>query len=248
MRSQAYELNFLHEESHWWFLARREIITQLLRHYLVLYEFPSDIRILDFGCGTGLLTQALAQFGHVTGVDFHPEAIAYCEKRGLSRVHRIKSSMQIESHAYHLLTAFDVLEHVEDDRALLDEWWRMLTPGGLLLITVPALPWLWGGEDVVSEHKRRYYRSELREKMREAGFELHRITYFNTILFPLILPIRLFNRFFRPSTLHRSDLKRVWPPLNVIICRFFGLERKVLAYIDFPIGASLLALAQKPWD
>ncbi|NPU97023.1 MAG: class I SAM-dependent methyltransferase [Candidatus Omnitrophica bacterium] len=246
MQPAAYALNYEHEESHWWFLARREIIVSIL-HALMVAETRSGaprLSILDYGCGTGGLTLALAPFGEVTGVDESGQAIAWCHKRGMNNVRRIVTPQELPSGAYDWITCFDVLEHVEDDGNLLREFRRVLKPGGRLLLTVPALPILWGGEDEVSRHVRRYTKRNLLHKLQAAGFEVHKISYFNTLLFPAVLTLRLFNRWFRPSSWKESDLKSANPLLNSLLYRIFALERHVLRYGSLPIGVSLLAVGK----
>jgi len=247
MRKTAYHLNYLHEQSHWWFLARREILSNVL-HGLkdqgLLPEAPFEI--LDYGCGTGGLTQTLSPFGNVSAVDAHDEALAYCHQRGLSQARKITSPKELPDNAYHLLTSFDVLEHVEDEANLLNHWQRMLKPGGVLLITVPAYNFLWGGEDEISGHFRRYTRYELKRSVEAAGFDVVRASYFNTVLFPLIAMVRLGNRIFRPSIKEQSDVADTPRLLSGVLCRLFALERYLLRWMNLPFGVSILLIAKKP--
>lgn len=246
MRSDAYQLNYLHEENHWWFLARREILLSVIATLIEQGQLPSPpMQILDYGCGTGGLTKALSVFGEVSGVDFSPEALDYCRKRHLNQVRSIQSPDELPSGQYDLLGSFDVLEHVEDDLGLLRHWRRAIKPEGLLFITVPAYRWLWSGEDTVSQHIRRYTYRELKTKAEAAGFDIVRLTYFNSLLFPAIAGVRLFNRFLRPHTLDRSDVAPASPPINTILCRVFAVERQILKKMNFPCGISLL-LAARP--
>ncbi|MDP8243614.1 MAG: class I SAM-dependent methyltransferase [Candidatus Hinthialibacter antarcticus] len=246
MQPEAYQLNFEYEESHWWFLARREIILSRIQAMIDRGAAPSQPwQILDFGCGTGGLTQALGQFGSVEGVDFSDGALDYCRKRGLETVRRISSASDLNSESYNLIATFDVLEHIEDDASVLGELHRALKPGGLLIATVPALRILWGGEDEVSLHVRRYTRRELTQKAQQAGFEIVQATYFNTLLFPLIFGTRVFNRLFRPGTLAQSDVKPVSPLLNALLFRIFTAERLLLRQVSLPIGASVLLIAKR---
>jgi len=245
LQPEAYRLNFEFEDSHWWFLARRDIffssVQSLIRREILL----PPLRILDFGCGTGGLTQRLSSFGEVLGVDECEEAIAFCLSRGLLNIQKIVSPRELPEANFDLVCCFDVLEHVEDDLFLLGELRRALKPGGILLLSVPALPILWGGEDVISRHVRRYRRRELAVKLSHTGYSTLQASYFNTFLLPAIFFIRIFHRLFRPSTMHRSDLHPVWPPLNAILYRIFSAERFLLPYCSFPLGASLLFIARK---
>lgn len=246
MQSKTYVINFRHEETHWWFLARREIILMLIRRMIEQQALPQPpFRTLDYGCGTGSLTRSLNQFGDVCGVDESEEAIQFCHQRGMDNVKRIQSLNELSDETYDLIGCFDVLEHIDDDMHILGEFKRMLKPGGILFLTVPALKILWGGEDVVSQHKRRYRRKDLVKKQRQSGYEIIKASYFNTLLFPFILAVRLFNRGFRPERLSQSDVQKVSPLLNTVLCRLFALERIALKDVTFPIGASLLTIAKK---
>ncbi|MBZ0258725.1 class I SAM-dependent methyltransferase, partial [bacterium] len=130
MQPEAYQLNYEFENSHWWFLARREIILSRIQAMIDGGDAPTatPLRILDFGCGTGGLTQTLERFDAVEGVDFSEEALDYCRKRGLESVRCIGSASDLASGAYDLIGTFDVLEHIEDDIGVLNELRRALTP------------------------------------------------------------------------------------------------------------------------
>lgn len=209
---------------------------------------PPPFKIMDFGCGTGGLTQALGQFGPIEGVDFSEEALAYCQKRGLKNTRLIQSADEVEAENYDLVGSFDVLEHIEDDQSVIEALHRSLKPGGVLMVTVPALKVLWGGEDVVSHHVRRYTRSEVKAKIQRAGFEVIQASYFNSLLFPMILAVRVFHRLFRPHTLTQSDVKPISPLFNGVFCRMFALERKLLGVVSLPVGASLLVIARRRYE
>ena len=246
MLPEAYELNYHFEETHWWFLARREILLSAIQSLIETRRLPPPpLQILDYGCGTGSLTRSLAAFGDVTGVDLYPEAVAFCRKRGLENVRQIDSPQDLPDSTYDLVGCFDVLEHVEDDLALLRELGRILKPGGVWVLTVPALSCLWSGEDVVSQHKRRYTRRELRRKAMDAGLRIQRITYFNTLLFPAIFGIRFFDRWFRPRRSRCSDVYETREPFNAILRTCFASEKHLLKHFSLPIGVSLLLIAEK---
>ncbi len=246
MRPEAYRLNYEWEETHWWFLARRDILLSMIHHLIERRRLPSPpLDILDYGCGTGALTRALELFGTVDGVDESEEAVSYCQQRGMKNVRFLPSPCNLPSGAYDLIGSFDVLEHAEDDSAVLRELNRSLRPAGTLLLTVPALRVLWSGEDVVSNHQRRYSRNEIIQQVESAGFNSIKCSYFNTFLFAPILAARLFNRWFRPATLQRSDVAPVHEPVNTLLRHIFSSERHLLKYMNLPIGVSLLLAAEK---
>ena len=149
-------------------------------------------RILDVGCGTGANLKTLSEFGDAEGVDVSPDAIEFCRERGLTNVKLgAAEELPYESGTFDLVTALDVVEHLDDDVGGLREMRRVLRPGGHALIFVPTFMWLWGVQDVVSNHRRRYRLPELRRALEEAGFEVERATYANITFLPPVFLIRL---------------------------------------------------------
>src|SRR5690349_10626901 len=167
------------EDTHWWFRGRREIFTRLLAPLA-----GSSRRILDIGFGTGAMLTFLEAYGDVIGMDMSVEAIRFARTRCDAPMLRGSiTEVPIESGSIDLVTAFDIIEHVEDDGAAFAELARVCRPGGYALVTVPALQFLWGNQDVVSQHQRRYTRAQLEAHVRSAGFVPRRLSYFNAILF-----------------------------------------------------------------
>ena len=165
------------EERHWWFRGRRAVIWALLRRGGV----RPTVELLDAGCGTGRHLIEYGVLGPSEGVDPFPAAVAACHERGLGQVVQGEiEELPYDDARFGLVLATDVLEHLDDDAAALAELRRVTRPGGALLVTVPALMWLWSKEDVSLHHRRRYRRGELVRKVRDAGFEPVLATYFNT--------------------------------------------------------------------
>ena len=236
------------EDVHWWFVGRRRILLQVLNRYLGNGDRDRR-RILDVGCGTGTMLTYLASYGKAQGVDIDEEAIGYCRERGLTDV-RLGSAetLPFEDGSFDLVTALDVVEHLDDDAAALREIHRVLRPGGKLLMTVPAHPFLWGDQDEVNLHKRRYVASEVRDRLTATGFEVLRLTYINALMFAPIAAIRMLRRLehrLRPRTTAQSDFRYPAPrPLNFVLGWIFGAEAPIVRRIDIPFGVSILALAE----
>ena len=190
MRPEFYQEYNRIENTHWWFLGRRRIFLCLLSRYLTPQE---TALILDVGCGTGTTLRYLSSYGQGVGVDIERSALEYTRQRGTIRVvQTAASNLAFDDDTFDLTCALDILEHVDDDSQALHECYRTCKPGGLMLVTVPAYCFLWGRQDEISNHRRRYVASEVRQRVADAGFSVRRLTYFNTLLFPIVASIRLF--------------------------------------------------------
>jgi SAM-dependent methyltransferase len=238
MKAVAYDIMADLEDSHWWYRARRLIISELI---LRLVPVHSDI--IDYGAGNGGTADALRELGYeVVAADVSEGALEACRTRGLSTIDLKEESLR--SGSADCVLAGDVLEHVSDDVALLRSLRHALRTGGLLIVTVPAYEFLWGGEDYVSEHVRRYTRRTLLQRLDLAGLRPVWCSYFNTLLFPAIASIRITKRLLFPHEMYRSDVVRSPHWENESLFRLFACERHLLRWIRFPVGASLLAVAQ----
>ena len=236
------------ERNHWWFQARRHIVASVLRNYLAESGRPQR-RIFDAGCGTGEMTDMLREFGTVAGIDSSPEAVRACRERFGDavdvRVGELPDDLPPPGEV-DLVTAFDVLEHLDDDMGALERIHRVLPEGGALAVTVPAFQFLWGPHDVINAHRRRYTRRELRRRLEAVGFVVDRITYFNTWLFPPVALVRGLRRLSRHSQEPRSDFTFPHPFLNRLLQRVFASEAALLRRASLPVGVSILSLCRKP--
>jgi SAM-dependent methyltransferase len=244
MRQSFYDEYYEIEDRHWWFVGRREIFLRVLETHLGTRQ---DLEILDIGCGTGTMVGHLSAFGRARGVDANHTAVEMARRRGAEVSHVPPGPLPFPDASVDLATALDVIEHVEDDHAALAEMHRLLRPGGTLLVAVPAFNFLWGPQDEISHHKRRYVASELHARLRGAGFAIRRLTYFNSVLFPAIAAIRVL-RPYKPGAAHlRSDFDMTNPRsrANRVLSRVFASEAPLVARHDLPFGVSLLALCEK---
>jgi len=201
-------------------------------------------KILDVGCGTGANLEMLAKFGDAAGVDVSEDALEFCRQRGLSAVkHGLAESLPFESERFDLVTALDVVEHLDDDVAGLKEMNRVLRKDGRALIFVPAFMFLWGVQDDVSNHRIRYTKQQITERLRQAGFEIERATYANITFFPPILAGRTLMKAtgYRPESENNLTVNA----LNGFLGRLFGAERFWLKNFNFPFGVSIVVVAKK---
>ena len=248
MREDFYAEYFRIEDRHWWFVGRRRIVLAVLAAHLAPAPDGRTRQILDLGCGTGTMLGHLRRFGEAEGVDADERAVGFCHARGEDRVQLLESqAFPFPDDSFDLLTALDVLEHIEDDRGALREVARVLRPGGTFLATVPAYRWMWGAQDEISHHFRRYSADELKRKIPEAGLNLQRLTHFNTILFAPIAAVRLARRLRPPTGEARSDFKMTGEGTgNRLLAEVFSSEARWLRRRNLPLGVSMLALAGAP--
>jgi SAM-dependent methyltransferase len=233
------------EARHWWFVGRRRIIASVLEDLLGARQ---DLRILDIGCGTGGMLPLLSAHGQVTGIDPAEAAIRYSKQRYASMAELLQVDFPQEVPpvgGFDLVTLFDVLEHLDDDAKALVAAYSLLRPGGWLLITVPALRFLWSPHDVINHHRRRYLRAELKDRIEGAGFHLQRLSYYNSLLFPAIFGARILRRRMARKGDRRSDFRIGNNWINSRLADVFGAERHLLRRCDLPLGVSLLAIASK---
>ena len=248
MQQHTYSIMYEVEGKHWWFAGRRRILASFLEE--ICRSLEADSRqttrphILDVGCGTGANLEMLAQYGETEGVDISPEALAFCRARGLEKVKQGEAErLPYEDKRFDLVTALDVVEHLDDDVAGLEEIRRVLRPGGYALLFVPAFMFLWGVQDDVSHHRRRYTLAGLRRAVNDAGLEVERATYANISFFAPILLGRVLMRLtgVRPASENSINVSA----LNGLFGRVLGAERHLLRRISFPFGVSAICVARR---
>jgi SAM-dependent methyltransferase len=227
------------DERHWWYRARREVLAALIRRVV---RPPADARILEIGCGTGHNLPMLGGFGHVDALELDDEARAHAKKR-LGR--EIMSAplpelAGVPERHYDLIGAFDVIEHIDDDRAALASIAGRLKPGGKFVMTVPAHPWMWSAHDVVNHHKRRYSKRSLKALIDSSPLKLEAAGYINSLLFPAAVAQRVSSKLRRKDD---ADLKLPPAPLNTALERTFAFERYLVGRVPLTPGLSLYAVA-----
>lgn len=244
MDPEQYQVMYDLELTHWWYAGMRDITAALLDRHLPRYP---GLRILDAGCGTGANLQALRRYGRSFGVDILPLAVACCRQRGLADTALASvDALPFSDGSFDLVTSFDVLYHlsVREDGAALREFRRVLRPGGMLFLRVPALEFLRAAHDTAVHTRHRYSTEELRAKVGAAGFRVVRATYANTLLFPAVAGLRLMQRATGHDADHQGDIRPAATAVNATLRAVLATEARLLRAIDFPIGVSAICLAQ----
>ena len=243
------ERTYKAERDHFWFRGLRRFITPVLEG---VAAGRTDLRVLDCGCGTGYNLDLLGRYGTCFGFDLTRLGLQFAMSH-YARTSLVQASvthLPYRSEHFDLLTSFDVLVCLDQagEALALSEFFRVLKPGGSALINVAALELLRGTHSVVAVETRRYDKRMMRSGLERAGFVVDRLTYTNSLLFPLVLPLRLFQRAMGLPTLEETsnDLELPVAPLNAAFSGVLAVEAFMLRYVNMPVGSSLLALAHKP--
>lgn len=244
MERHVYDTTAAVEDRHWWFEGRRAICRKVLAAFLP----PRPLAILDAGCGGGGNLPMLRPFGQLHAFEMDDGLRAQAAARNVAPVlpGALPDAVPYEGQTFDLITLFDVLEHVGDDRAALAALHARLAPGGTLFLTVPALPLLWSRHDTAHHHFRRYRRGGLCALLERAGFQVRYASYFNTLLFPAALAVRLIQRVLPARAEADGGLKLPAPWLNRLLCALFAAERHLMPRFRLPVGVSLLIVATRP--
>ncbi len=243
MNAEEYRRMFEAEDRQWWYVGMRRIARTLLDQ-----APPLDgrrPRALDAGCGTGRNLADLAQRGVAIGVDLSDEALRFCRSRDVTVTQASLMCLPFPNHVFDWVTCYDVLYHdwVTDDRDAARELARTLRPGGVMLLRVPALKLLWGAHDKAVHSRHRYTRAEVEALLRTVGLTPLKVTYCNSLLFPLVALWRGLDRVLGREG---SDVGFFPAPVEWLFRSLLELEARWIRHHSFPIGASVVALALKP--
>jgi SAM-dependent methyltransferase len=242
MERKVYEQMAELDQRHWWFTARRRILDGLIER---VARPPKDARILELGAGTGHNLAMLSRFGRVEASELDPIARKLAGERLGREVEEaaLPDLSMFPADSYDLIALLDVLEHVPDDKASLAAIMTRLKPGGALLLTVPANPWMWSAHDVAHHHHRRYRKEEIARLAKEAGYEIELLSPFNSLLFAPIAAVRLAGKLTGKDD---SDDAMPGELVNRALDTVFGLERSLIGRVPMPFGVSLVAVLRRP--
>ena len=238
MERAVFDRMAAHDRDHWWFVARRRILSDLIVRNVPL---PTRPRILEVGCGTGHNFDMLRAFGELDALEIDAPAREIAAMR-LGRPvgdAPLPALGGVADARYDLVALLDVLEHVVDDVGALRGIARVMAPGARVLLTVPANPWMWSAHDTAHHHHRRYTADTLRAAVGEAGFHVEMMSPFNSLLFPLAAAARIAGKAMGKTS---SDDGMPSAPVNGLLAGIFGLERHLVGRVTLPVGVSLVAI------
>lgn len=233
---------------HWWLRARRDLVFETLTalRARLPHPRPQPRRQLDVGCGAGIMLPLLADSGIVVGVDRSEQALLHARLHGGRHlVQADAADLPFRSASIDIMICLDVLEHLDNDTAVLVELFRLCAPGGYALFTVPAYPSLWSDHDLALGHRRRYTAAELSQKVRAAGWRVVRVTHLFAGILPAVAAVRLLRRVLPRRPRLRSDFRPTPPLFNWGLVHWLRTERWLLRHLNLPFGLSLLCVAGK---
>ena len=230
------------ERTYWWHVGRRRMIARLLR---AAAPARRPLRVLDVGCGTGANLPLLAELGWAVGVEPSAVGLARCRAQGHDVVGGSAVALPFPDQAFDVVTALDVIEHLDDDHAAAREAWRVLRPGGLFMVTVPAYRFLWSVHDEQLGHRRRYVASEVHQLLNVCGFEVLRRSYAIMFTFPAITGFRIAQGLLPALARRGASYVHLPGPLNGLLVRLLDAESLALSVVDLPVGTSVVALGRR---
>lgn len=242
-----FEFVFEIQKRHFWFVGRSEILYVLLEQ--VYHSSLSNMVMIEIGCGCGSILRFLDMKGlSIEGADVFLEALQFCTRHTDAPLYQLDAQRTpFADNQYDIVGLFDVLEHIEDDQAVLKEMRRICKPGGRIVLTVPAYKWLWSYIDTILCHKRRYNKKELHRKLLQAGFVVERVSFFMFFLFPVLFAYRRLRNIRTHSDHALSSLTETQtiPLINGVFLSILRLERFLIKHMNLPMGTSLVAVARK---
>jgi len=244
MQEIVYHSQYVAEDKYWWFIARNRILENTVRTFC---KINKSFNLLDVGCGTGGFASLLKDDCNVIGIDTSDIALDYSRKRGLTNLKNCYLN-QFDKSLYgkiDAITMLDVIEHIEDDKAVVKEAYEILDSGGYMIASVPAYQWLWSRHDEIHMHYRRYTVPQFKKLFNDAGFKVMYASYFNSILFlPAVLK-RFMDKITGGDKKNDAPIDEVPDFINTIFTDLFLIEKSWIPKVMMPFGLSIVLVAKK---
>lgn len=247
MRKDLYQEMFQLEETYWWHVAKRMLVKKFLSLYLKNF---SDKKLVDIGCGTGKFLEEIKNFktwDDLLGVDGSNDALNFTKKRNIALVKKadFEKKLPILDESFDVVTSLDVVEHIENDQNLINEFFRILKPQGITIITVPAHQWLWTYWDDMLGHKRRHTKKSVEVLFTNAGFKIEKISYFYSYLLPIAIVFRMIKSILPTNNKPSSDFIAVPKMINAVLLKTASVEKDIASLTNIPFGLSVVCVARK---
>jgi len=247
MQEIVYHTQFVQEDKYWWFVARNQIVKKLINFYAPELKGKT---VLDVGCGTGGFSKIISEEYDVICLDTSEIALEYCKKRNLKNLFLGTLDEFEPGNSKISATLFmDVIEHIDNDKAVVTRANQILEKEGYLIATVPAYQWLWSKHDIIHMHKRRYTKNNFNSLLIESGFKVIFSSYFNSFLFfPAVLK-RFYDKIMKNDTASNNPESEVVEPvspfINKLFLNIFSFEKHILTKTSIPFGLSIFTIAKR---
>ncbi|MFH2000833.1 MAG: class I SAM-dependent methyltransferase [Planctomycetota bacterium] len=245
MDHAEFEQMFQVEETNWWYRSRRLLVRRAVEAECRRLGRP--LKILDVACATGMSFRFLSDLGEITGIDISAETIVLCNRRGITDIVQCDAmELPFVDGSFDMVLALDAFEHFEDDCKAMAEMHRVLKPQGRAIVTVPAFMFLWSPHDDSFHHIRRYTRGELGSKLKSAGLNPVRISYYSFFLMPPVYIFRKIRSLFGEQKDKKSDFFVPIPtPAELMLKGIMAVERFLMRFVNLPFGVSLFSVFRK---
>jgi len=245
MEKDEYKKLYNLEDSYWWHAGLRNLIYTILKNKFLNIE---NLKILDAGCGTGATLKMLYKFGDTIGIDRSEYALKYTRCRGMDKI--IQGSitdLPFKNNQFDIIISLDVLYHswINDDQMALKEFYRVLKNSGILILNLPSYEFLRSEHDIHIYTKRRYTKKEVKQKLQSVGFTIEKLTYRNSLLFPIVLVVRMIKKKINIKNNSTSDLEKLPGIVNKFLTNLLKLENLILKKINLPFGSSVFCVVCK---
>src|SRR3989344_1703377 len=240
MEIAEYQNIYLNEGDQFFYVSTHTLVLSLTKHF---QPRKKKLRILDAGCGTGLLTKKMQRFGKVVGIDMSPEALRFAKKRKVQVTQASIEKVPFKNQSFDVVVCIDVLTHasIKNDLIALKEFYRVLKPNGILILRVAAHPWLKLIHDKHVHVNHRYKRQELKDQLTKTGFKIEKLSFIHSLLFPLIIVKHTWENVTKPKEI-KSAVVRINPVINSLLTQLLLIEAKLFLKISLPFGLGLVSV------